>query len=892
MISARTCFIASLTPLLLAHFAPCMTATDSPSGILIDTFAGGKIRSGVLAQNVLLPDLTSLAWDPAGNVVICDIDNDVIRRIRPDGIIETIAGAGVTGFAGDGGLALDAIFDQPMLPRYDSAGNLYFFDSGNFRIRRIDRQGNIASVAGNGLQHQIGQNLSGPADAVSLDRIIDMAIDHRGNIYLLENALNIIRRITPAGNLEIFAGGASPSCDTCISNGGLLATEAQLYSPASLAIGGDGSVYVVESALNPDTMAPRIRRISSDGIITTFLNGTHVGGAIYSLPQSLTSDPAGNLYGVSGASIVRLNADATTTLLAGTASSTASGPSSPDGPALPSVINSRGIAVDAQGNIAFIDKGTANMEIREITGQSQLKTLAGQNPKPAPDGTPLRDAWFIGLSSIAFDHNGNLYIAESVPCLIRKIDTKGVLSTFAGNGNCAYPKPAGNAVDALAPVGSLAVDSQNRLWVADLDLNLYSIDQNGPITFYAKPTPVTGTTGKIAIDSKDRVYVMGSLSLYRILADGATRQTVVAPPESGNASLLNGAGLGVDTAGNMYFGTYDSVYRVNDDATYSQLYSRGVGGSFVVNAAGSVWSAPCIIDGSGERCLGLGPGFAGDGSIAQQARILSSQSVFAPNGDLYFVSGDRIRKLTGLSAPVPTPAIGSRGVVNAFSLTGGSLAPLEVVSIFATNFPVSGTQSNPITNNSYSKALGRIKVLINGVVEAPILAATPTQINTILPANTNPDTLVTVAVQVDSAVSESVTAPSTSAAPGLATADASGSGQGAILNQDYTTNSSQNPAARGSVIALYGTGMGLTSPALWDGALVLSTPYPAPQNKVAVTIGGQPAEVTYAGAAPYLPSGVFQINARVPAGIPAGNASVVVSIGGIPTTRTVTVAVR
>ena len=73
---------------------------------------------------------------------------------------------------------------------------------------------------------------------------------------------------------------------------------------------------------------------------------------------------------------------------------------------------------------------------------------------------------------------------------------------------------------------------------------------------------------------------------------------------------------------------------------------------------------------------------------------------------------------------------------------------------------------------------------------------------------------------------------------------------------------------------------------------MLSTPYPLPQAQVSVTIGGQPSPTQYAGAAPTLPVGVFQINARVPANIPAGNASAIVTIGGIATSQLVTVAVR
>jgi uncharacterized protein (TIGR03437 family) len=134
--------------------------------------------------------------------------------------------------------------------------------------------------------------------------------------------------------------------------------------------------------------------------------------------------------------------------------------------------------------------------------------------------------------------------------------------------------------------------------------------------------------------------------------------------------------------------------------------------------------------------------------------------------------------------------------------------------------------------------------------------------------------------------------PVASSAFGLSTTDASGSGQGAILNQDGTYNSKSNPAARGSVVSLFGTGEGVTAPALPDGALVISTPYSTTQLPVAVTFGGETAQVQYAGAAPYLPTGVFQINAAIRMDVAPGDVPITVSIGGISTTRTVTVAVE
>ena len=882
------------TSIFAVLFLSVPAMAQNAASLAIDTVAGGAFPN-LPAQNQFLPS-AGIAWDGAGNVVYCDTMHDTIRRIHPDGSVDTIAGTGITGFAGDGGPSSRAQLNQPMLPRYDSAGNLYFWDSQNFRVRRVGPQGSIASVAGNGQPYSTGQDWSGPALQRSLANVLDMTIDAAGNIVLVEGFL-VLRRVTPGGTLQVLAGTGTATCMTCTNGDGGPALSATFSGLNGVVADPQGNVYVVdETIFDP---GPGIRKISPDGTITTFLKATAVVGrdfTTYYLPGGLAADPKGNIYGLySNNSIVRLNSDGTLTTLAGGIVPEQQ-PSSPDGPALPSALTPSNLTVDAQGNIAFLDSSFVNLylndvALRVVTPQSTLKTLAGSLPALAPDGTAARNAWFLNPNSIAFDHNGNLYIAESYACKIRKVDTSGVLTTFAGTGKCAYPSPAGTAKDDISPVGSLAFDSQNRLWVADQYLNFYRINLDGSITFYPTRTPVSGTTGQIAIDNKDRIYVLGMNSLYRVLADGTTLQPVIPPPESGGPGLRpGGTGLGTDPAGNMYFSTASAVYAVNDDATFSPLYDGvniGIRSGFAVDANHKVWAGNCFIYAAGSGCVGAGLGYSGDGGPAQQALISGAQSLLAKDGSLYLLAGDRVRRITGLGAAT-APTITPGGVVNALSYTGGTVAPFEVISIFGNGFGAAGT--NVPVNNSYPINLGRTKVEIDGFA-APVLAATPTQINAIMPYYLA-STTVSVAVQVDDVLSAPLSIPVAATAFGLATADAGGSGEGAILNQDGSVNSSANPALRGSYISLFGTGAGVASPYIPAGTLVLATPYPLPQNAVTVTIGGQPATVQYAGAAPTLPSGVLQINALVPADIPAGNAAVVVTAGGLQSSQVVTVAIR
>lgn len=203
----------------------------------------------------------------------------------------------------------------------------------------------------------------------------------------------------------------------------------------------------------------------------------------------------------------------------------------------------------------------------------------------------------------------------------------------------------------------------------------------------------------------------------------------------------------------------------------------------------------------------------------------------------------RVRRIHG-SPPTTPPAISAGGVVNAASLTGGAVAPGELISIFGSNFGPPGLDVAAPQNNVIPDALNNVHVYFgSGHAEGRITARTPNQINVFVPYGLAGGTSTQITVDVDTVLSQPVTVPVASSAFGLSTADGSGSGQGAILNQDGSYNSASNPAAPGSVVTLFGTGEGVTTPALPDGALEISTPYSTTGAPVTVAFGGQTAQV-------------------------------------------------
>jgi uncharacterized protein (TIGR03437 family) len=190
--------------------------------------------------------------------------------------------------------------------------------------------------------------------------------------------------------------------------------------------------------------------------------------------------------------------------------------------------------------------------------------------------------------------------------------------------------------------------------------------------------------------------------------------------------------------------------------------------------------------------------------------------------------------------------------------------------------------------------LGGVTVTFNGVA-APLLFVNALQINAIVPYEIAGQTSANVVVMFGGSNSAQLQTSVVDTRPAIFSLSQGGSGQGAILNQDYSVNGTNKPAAKGSVIQIFGTGEGQLVPAVLTGSVTPGVaPFPKPvASNITVTIGGQPAQIQYAGEAPTLVSGVFQINAVVPASIASGNQPLVVTIGSnTNNTQSITVAVQ
>src|SRR5215470_9519103 len=327
-----------------------------------------------------------LALDDKGDLYISDIGAHRVFKLNPQGCLTVIAGTGEGGFSGDGGPATRAQLNAPHDLAFDAEGRLLIADTFNHRIRRIDLQGVITTIAGSGNAPITVYGSAAPKD--TLNNPQGVAVDLAGNILIADTFNRVVRRLDRNGTMTVIAGSVAG-----LSGDGGPAKESQLNQPMAVTVGPDGGVFVSDAANS------RVRRVKADGGIQTlagFGGGEGLGGA------GLVGD---------------------------------------GGPAEKAkLFTAVDVKMDNAGKLYISDSG--NNRIRVVRA-GVIATIAGSGRAGfSGDGKEAVAAELNTPQKIAIAKDGSVFIADRGNQRVRKVDVKGIINTVAGAG-----QPAGMLFD-------------------------------------------------------------------------------------------------------------------------------------------------------------------------------------------------------------------------------------------------------------------------------------------------------------------------------------------------------------------------------------------------------------------------------------------------------------
>ena len=352
----------ALSALAIIALSSCSKPSSTPapppppaggSTITVTTLAGSGTAGYINATGTAASfnGLWSVGLDvSSGNVYAVDAANNVIRKITTAGVVTTLAGSGVAGFADGTGAA--AQFNSPHELAVDNGGNIYLIDQNNHRIRKITPSGVVTTIAGSG----VAGYLDGPVATAKFSYPSGVAVDASGNVYVADYQNNAIRKIS-GGLVSTLAGGTMGSADGT-------GNAASFNEPDDVAVDNAGNLFVTDWGNH------KIRKVTAAGIVTTFAGN---GGAGF----------------VNGT---------------GTAAS---------------FNHPWGIAIDGSNNLYIGDQ--YNNAIRKITGAALVTTLAGSGAQGLVNGSGISASFNKPLGVFVDAAGANVYVADWQNNVIRKI---------------------------------------------------------------------------------------------------------------------------------------------------------------------------------------------------------------------------------------------------------------------------------------------------------------------------------------------------------------------------------------------------------------------------------------------------------------------------------------
>ena len=581
-----------------------------------------------------------------------------------------------------------------------------------------------------------------------------------------------------------------------------------------------------------------------------------------------------------------------------------------------------GIGVDSTGN-AYVTGATYASDFPTANAIQSKYTSTGLMPfdafvsKLSPDGTQLLYSTFLGGSNtsggmaIAVDGTGNAYVTGATTSKDFPVTAGAFQTAYAGSGGQRITLIAsGDAfVTKIDPTGKLIYSTFLGGQRDDIGIGI-AIDAQGN-AYVAGSTMSSDFPMRSAFQSAykgsggDMNYTTGDGFVAKLSPTGST---LLVSTYLGGSKDDRAAAIGLDASGNIFVAgnTFSTDFPVTADAKQSLYGGENATDAFrtgdafftQISPAGALVSSTYFGGSGTDFAAGLAVDSSGGIVVtggtdstdlfttagAPQSKFGGSAANFLPAGDVFVMK---------FSAAPAAPSNSIAAVVNSASYASGSVSPGEIVTIAGVGIGPATLQTYQIASGQFVTQVGSATIMFDGV-PAPIIYVSGKQDAVVVPYSVTGKTQTLVTAVYNGVTSAAFPVPVTASVPGLFSADSTGSGQGAILNQDNSYNSAQIPAARGSIVLLYGTGEGQTSPAGISGSIASSI-FPKPLLPISVLMAGQavdPSLVLYAGAAPSSIAGFFQVNVKIPCSVKAGSVAVMVQVGTVQSQKGLTVAVR
>ena len=369
----------------------------------------------------------------------------------------------------------------------------------------------------------------GTGAAATFNRPWGVVTDASGNVYVADEMNNRIRKITPAGVVTTFAGSSAGYLD---GNG----TTARFNRPKGLAIDNSGNIFVVDQSNH------KIRKITPTGDVTTFAGSVQgfVNGngttARFNFPEGIVIDSIGNLFLVdaSNYAIRKITPSGDVTVFAGAGTSGFN-----DGTGAGAKFNViKGIAINTSTNDLYVTDGH---RIRKITSAAVVTSFAGATTSGFTNGT-LAAARFNWPEGIAVDAYGVVYVVDTINCVLRKITTAGVVSTFVGNtsGIAGSANGTGTAASFYGPTG-ICFDATGNIYISDstnhrirkIDMSALSLNNFNIADFQIYPNPVSNQLNISTTYEIQKVVIYDVTGKQVKLQEGNTTSIFVEDLKSG-----------------------------------------------------------------------------------------------------------------------------------------------------------------------------------------------------------------------------------------------------------------------------------------------------------------------------------------------------------------------